>query len=199
MKTVLCLFTRTPKLGLCKTRLTSALGNEGALAAHIELVEDQIARLSNIQFDISLWVTERSDRVEEWARLLKAQTQIQYGNDLGERMMNSFTDEFDQGADRVCLIGGDCPDITQDYVFAAIDGLQDNAVVVGPTEDGGYGLIALRKTAPSLFRQVRWSTEHVLADTLQIAAKEDLSVKLLDEIWDVDMPEDWQRYCRDKG
>jgi glycosyltransferase A (GT-A) superfamily protein (DUF2064 family) len=40
--------------------------------------------------------------------------------------------------------------------------------VFGPAEDGGYWLVGQRrlKPMPDLFRAVRWSTPHALADTL---------------------------------
>ena len=49
--------------------------------------------------------------------------------------------------------------------FAAL-GVAD--AVFGPTEDGGYWLIALGPRRPAdLFGAARWSTEHALADTLR--------------------------------
>jgi glycosyltransferase A (GT-A) superfamily protein (DUF2064 family) len=40
--------------------------------------------------------------------------------------------------------------------------------VFGPAEDGGYWLVGQRRlrALPDLFRGVRWSSPHALADTL---------------------------------
>ncbi len=194
MMDVLCLFTRTPSIGSCKTRLIPLLGETGAQDAHVELVESQIARLAKSKQTRSLWVTRPSDQVDRWADMYKASVEFQEGADLGQRMLHSFVHEFRHGANYVCLIGGDCPEITQVYVDQAFAELQEHAVVIGPTEDGGYGLIALREPNAELFRNISWSTPQVLGETLQITAALGLSVKLLDKIWDVDTPTDWRRY-----
>ncbi|NKB98056.1 MAG: DUF2064 domain-containing protein [Pseudomonadales bacterium] len=194
MTDVLCLFTRTPSVGECKTRLIPLLGEAGACDAHVELVESQIARLSSTAADCSLWITSPSPLVKVWTDLLKARVEVQRGDDLGQRMHFTFVDEFNRGAARVCLIGGDCPGITASYVEQAFDGLNDHAIVLGPTEDGGYGLVALREPHLELFENIAWSTPEVLAETLRNAATRDLSVQLLDRIWDVDTPDDWHRF-----
>jgi glycosyltransferase A (GT-A) superfamily protein (DUF2064 family) len=96
---------------------------------------------------------------------------------------------------RYCvLIGSDCPDIDADYVMAAFDALAAVDVVIGPAEDGGYGLIGLGRPAPELFEDMRWGDDQVLARTLERAERSGLSVVCLPEIYDVDRIEDWQRY-----
>jgi glycosyltransferase A (GT-A) superfamily protein (DUF2064 family) len=99
-----------------------------------------------------------------------------------------------EGAAKVCLVGTDCPPIDATYVDAAFDALSGRDLVLGPAEDGGYGLIAMRSIAPSLFKGISWGGPDVLAETLDAARGSDLDVALLGMIWDVDTPEDWHRY-----
>ena len=69
----------------------------------------------------------------------------------------------------VIVIGSDIPEIAPDSVYEAFRSLEGADAVFGPSPDGGYWLIGLkrlRKHPPTLFRGVRWSTEHALADSV---------------------------------
>ncbi|MFP6835202.1 MAG: DUF2064 domain-containing protein, partial [Pseudomonadales bacterium] len=72
--------------------------------------------------------------------------------------------------------------------------LDRHDLVIGPAEDGGYGLIGLRKPAPALFENMRWGTDSVLRDTLDRAVRIGLSYELLTTVWDVDNAVDWARF-----
>ena len=62
---------------------------------------------------------------------------------------------------------------------------------MGPAEDGGYWLVGLnrRRAAPNLFRGVRWSTKHALADTLKTLPAS-FYVGMLERLADVDEAKD---------
>jgi hypothetical protein len=94
------------------------------------------------------------------------------------------------------LIGTDCPEINGEYLQAAFKALETTDLVLGPAEDGGYGLIGLNRAAPTLFEDVPWSSEEVLEVTVRKAEDAGLRVKLLPEIWDVDHPADVERWQR---
>lgn len=196
---VLCLFTRTPRPGSCKTRLIPELGADGACAAHIELVEGQLRRLDEMCVSKSLWITETSESVRSWARQFGYEMHEQMGADLGERMGFAFADEFARGAERVVLIGGDCPEIDARYVDDAFNALLTHDLVLGPAVDGGYGLIGLNCERPVLFCGVPWGAGRVLDKTLEIASQSGLATVLLSEIWDVDTLSDWNRYLNGRG
>ncbi len=67
--------------------------------------------------------------------------------------------------------------------------------MLGPAEDGGYYLIALRAAAldPRLFAEIPWSTAGVLAATLERCRELGLAVELLPRAADVDTPADLRR------
>jgi glycosyltransferase A (GT-A) superfamily protein (DUF2064 family) len=71
-------------------------------------------------------------------------------------------------------------------VTRAEAGIPENAVVLGPTTDGGYYLIGLRQPSDALFENVRWSTAHTLDDTLLQAREAKLNVYTLETMADVD-------------
>lgn len=198
MRNVLCLFTRTPRSGACKTRLIPRLGAEGACAAHKELVEGQLKRVHPVRAHKSLWVTELDGVVSDWAARFGYQANRQTGADLGARMLAAFAHEFALGGDRIVLIGGDCPDIDARYVTQAFSALAAHDLVLGPAEDGGYGLIGLKTLQPGLFQGINWGSGEVRAKTLELARQLHLSAFELSEIWDVDTPLDWDRYLAER-
>jgi len=74
--------------------------------------------------------------------------------------------------------------------------LCDADVVLGPAADGGYYLIGLRQTRPSLFANIPWGTGEVLDRTVHEARQIGLDVRLLPMLRDVDRAEDlavWER------
>ena len=71
--------------------------------------------------------------------------------------------------------------------------LNENQLVIGPSRDGGYYLVAMQQHLPQVFEDVPWSSTDVLARTLEIAKQHSLTVGLLPEMNDVDELEDLQQ------
>ncbi|MBW2328562.1 MAG: TIGR04282 family arsenosugar biosynthesis glycosyltransferase, partial [Deltaproteobacteria bacterium] len=118
---------------------------------------------------------------------------IQQGSDLGQRMEHAFTQTIQQGAERILLIGSDCPDITADIISNGLKKLNNHDLVLGPAADGGYYLIGLRthgNEIATLFNSIDWGTDQVLEQTLTQAKKGELSCTLLPQLHDIDRPED---------
>jgi hypothetical protein len=86
------------------------------------------------------------------------------------------------------LLSGDAPT----YPPALIEqGLRSTAdLVVGPSLDGGYCLIGMRRFHPAPFRDIAWSTGAVLDQTVEAALGAGLSVELLDPAPDIDTVDD---------
>ena len=195
----LAVFTRTPVIGKTKTRLAQSLGEAGALAAHIELAEGCLGRLqmpANTRCE--LWITEDAPIVVQWADQYHFDLRYQCEGDLGARMFHSLQQMLVTDVLAAVLVGTDCPAIDQDYVHQAFSALQNNDVVFGPAEDGGYGLVGIRSVAMpaalTLFQDIAWGSETVLAQSVARASQAQLSVAQLSVIWDVDELVDWQRY-----
>ena len=119
--------------------------------------------------------------------------------DLGDRLARAFTQGFDDGFQEVCVIGSDCPECGSRWINAAFSRLsadKPRQVVIGPSQDGGYYLLALESPAPGLFEKIPWSDSQVLDATLAVAATEELNVELLPPLSDVDHLPDWQRVLK---
>jgi rSAM/selenodomain-associated transferase 1 len=116
----------------------------------------------------------------------------QPAGDLGERMRRIATLGLAE-SDAVILMGNDCPALDGDYLRAAGGALQEQPVVIGPAEDGGYVLLGLRRIDAALFSDMPWGTERVFDMTLQRLQQLDWRPALLPALWDVDRPEDLSR------
>ena len=195
-KRALIVFARTPQTGHCKTRLIPLLGANGALHAHVELLLSTLERLQGLRLRKYLYMTEASPQTRAWGVRFGFVHATQTGSGLGQRMAQAITEGFAAGATEVCLMGTDCPTISAEYVTDAFDKLATTDVVLGPAEDGGYGLIGLRNRQPAVFDLAAWSHGDVLLQTRQRLAELELEHHLLSEIWDVDTPADWRRYLQ---
>ena len=129
---------------------------------------------------------------------------VQRGNDLGRREEGVFADLFAAGFTKVVMIGSDLPTLPIAHIQRAIDAVDAQTVVLGPSEDGGYYLIALASdtdrnvpTVPDLFSTIRWSTAETLNDTWAAAARAELRVELLPSWYDVDDEEGLTRLRAD--
>ena len=115
---------------------------------------------------------------------------LQEGNDLGMRMKNAFQTAFNEGAERVVIIGSDCFELTQNYIEHAFNILNSNQAVIGPAVDGGYYLLGMNRMYSSVFQDVEWSTHNVFVSTFVKLKEEDIQFKLLPVLYDVDRVED---------
>ena len=115
---------------------------------------------------------------------------LQGDGDLGQRMERALEEAFAEGASSVVVIGADCPGLTARHLDAAFRALDDNDAVLGPAVDGGYYLVGVRRFLPDLFRNIPWSTESVLEETLVAANRAGIECELLDTLHDLDVPDD---------
>ncbi|MGP9834080.1 TIGR04282 family arsenosugar biosynthesis glycosyltransferase [Marinobacter sp. NSM] len=202
---VLMQFAKWPQAGRVKTRLIPALGIEGALQAHITLSLEVLDNLCATGYDVSFWWDRPLDQPPEEAAPLLANIEaaklpqsFQQGGDLGERMARALGQGI-ASHHRAVVIGSDCPSVDPGYVRSAVAALEHYDVVLGPSDDGGYVLIGARRLAPGALEGIAWGTPEVMQQTLQRMEAAGLSVYLLEPRWDVDEPEDWQRFRRMVG
>lgn len=190
----LIIFTRYPEPGKTKTRLIPALGTLGAANLQREMTEYTIFQVQELQKVIDISVQMRFaggnlQLMQDWLGLgLVYQSQGE--GDLGSRMARSLFESFQSGAEKVIIIGTDCPGVNTQILATAFDKLHDFDVVLGPAIDGGYYLIGLRQTIPELFVNIEWGTAQVFQKTVDIAQKLNLSQVNLPPLADIDRPED---------
>ncbi|MGK0290584.1 MAG: rSAM/selenodomain-associated transferase 1 [bacterium] len=192
----LILFTKYPKAGNVKTRLIPALGAEGACETHQEMAEYAFSLLSQYQKQQpnnhqleTHFAGGSQQEMNSWLGSNTKYTQQAEG-DLGNRMSHAFQKSFQDGFQKAIIIGTDCPEITEDILEQASQQLDKTDLVLGPTTDGGYYLIGLRKHYSELFQNIPWSTEQVFDLTIQTAKQTHCSYSTLPKLNDIDRPED---------
>ena len=188
----LVVFVKHPTPGAVKTRLVPALGAETAAALYRALVEHVLAGTSPARGEYERLVfyapREATQAMRRW--LVGVQLRHQAGEGLGERLTDAVARAFRRGAGRVAVIGSDAPSLTRADVTAAFAALDAADVVLGPAEDGGYSLVALRAPQPSLFEGIAWSSSRVLEQTLERTRAAGLRVARLETRRDLDTLED---------
>ena len=190
----LLIFLKAPRAGFVKTRLAAQLGNAAALAVYRTLVETLLHRLAELPAaELRFAPDDAAPEIRAWLR--PGWTAAPQGHgDLGQRLIAAFDSTFADGAERVVIIGSDCPDVSLCDLESAWAALHHHDVVLGPATDGGYWLIGLRRRAPELFTDMPWSTNRVFAETCARCQRLHLRVQMLRELADVDEPADWEAF-----
>jgi rSAM/selenodomain-associated transferase 1 len=194
MHNVLGVFVKAPVAGRVKTRLAAELGPRQAAHLYRQLGHTVVAScVGPGQYRTVVWFAPRGSRaaVRSWLGDLAVDAFLpQQGADLGARLAAAFAGHFQAGAAGVTIIGSDCPGVAGGVVSDAFAALRRADAVIGPTLDGGYYLIALKKPEPGLFDDVAWSTPEVLETTLSKARKLGLKIAMLPRLRDVDTARD---------
>lgn len=122
----------------------------------------------------------------------------QEGEDLGRRMLNSIRHILSKGYEKVVLIGSDIPEVKPEAVLQAMEALDSNDMCIGPTYDGGYYLIGMKKPEQAVFEpDIRWGGETVFENTVRLARNSGLSVSVVRECRDIDTKEDIRGLMRE--
>ncbi|MBB04846.1 MAG: hypothetical protein CML03_04920 [Pseudooceanicola sp.] len=187
MRRRLVVMVKAPRPGRVKTRLGRQIGMVPAAWWMRHQTTRLLRRLRDPRWDIWLAVApDISLRDAAWPADLPRVPQGP--GDLGDRMGRLLRD-LPSGP--VCIIGSDIPGITRQHIARAFGALGPAEAVFGPAPDGGFWLVGMKRLGPppaTLFRDVRWSSEHALSDTL--ATLPGLRVAMVDELNDVDEASD---------
>ena len=199
----LAVMTKAPRAGHVKTRLVPPLSPEEAAELNVCFLRDTATAIAKTCGTTARGVGVYTPIGAEAAYLdiLPADFELllQRGDGFGERLTFATEDLFHCGFASVCLIDSDSPTVSADVYAAAVEMLSraGDRVVLGPSDDGGYYLIGIKKNHCQLFQQIDWSTERVLEQTKQRARELNLEVSLLPTGYDVDDAATLRRLCDD--
>ncbi|TFH49410.1 MAG: glycosyltransferase [Lysobacterales bacterium] len=161
-------FTRTPVPGRVKTRLIPAIGAERAANLHRAMLWRTVATSTESGVGpVGLWCNPASEHpyIAEIQREFGLDVHLQKGADLGERMHLAFRSQPGDAVGAL-LVGTDCPFLETGDLQQAAQALRDGAnAVLGPAEDGGYYLIGVRASDMTVFSDIAWGSDQVLATT----------------------------------
>ncbi len=194
----LVVFLKVPRMGTVKTRLARDIGHVRACNFYRTLTASILNRFGPDP-RWQLWIAITPDHATLPRPFQNGSWKIvtQGGGDLGARM-NRVMQCLPPGP--AVIIGSDIPDMTPDHINKAFNLLGKHDAVFGPATDGGYWLVGLKRrpTVPEIFTNVRWSTEHALADTLA-NFKHGQRIALLEELEDVDDGDGYRRWRDAQG
>lgn len=187
----LLVVAKQPLAGQTKTRLCPPLTKEQAAALYDCFLRDTLDLMRKVP-GVRLVIGFLPENAEDYFRQIAPDMTLvpQQGASLGERLDRLLTLALAGGSESAVVMDSDSPTLPADYLSQAFVVLKEVDVVLGPTRDGGYYLIGMKRPHPHLLRQVRMSTPHVLADTLALAESAGLTTALLPAWYDIDTIED---------
>ena len=193
-ETTLAVLAKHWQPGAVKTRLAVHLGNGAAAALQRAFVVALTTRLGQFGTQRFIWYTPRDAR-NDFASTVGIQwnLKLQPPGDLGQRMAECFRQHLADPADRCIVLGADSPTLPLEFFHLAETWLQEVPVVLGPTADGGYYMIAARSTVPPLFDGIPWGTGAVWSDTVATLQRLGIAYRELPMWYDVDRLEDLHR------
>ena len=191
-------FSKAPVAGQVNTRLVPYITAQQAALLHEELTCNRLQMCTSAGVcDVQLWCSpDTSHRFFiDCQHRYGVPLQQQFGNDLGERMSNALKKMLGS-YDKIVIIGSDAPMLYMNTIDAAFKALAHSEIVLVPAEDGGYVLLGATVQHDDMLKGVPWGTEKVLASTLDNITRLNLDYVLVGKSWDVDRPEDLERYRR---
>ena len=199
----LAVMTKAPRAGKVKTRLTPPLTPEEAAALNICFLRDITAAIAQTTRDtnaLGIAVYTPAGAENSYRGILPDDFFLvtQRGETFGDRLFFAAQDLLRLGFESLCLINSDSPTVPSHVFQEAAQALANpgDRIVLGPSDDGGYYLIGLKKLHRRLFEHIDWSTEKVLKQTIDRAAELQLDVHLLPAWFDVDDRATLQRLYR---
>jgi rSAM/selenodomain-associated transferase 1 len=189
-KATLCIFVKAPLPGLVKTRLTPFLTTAEAAGLAAAFFADTFALASTC----------------EWARVVVAcdgdpsplelatGTEVwpQGSGDLGERMERVLSRALESSKAAI-VIGTDLPGLPRRFLDSAHLQLAKHDAIIGPTADGGFYLLGLRRCPSGLLRGIPWRCATTREHTVERLRSIGLTVAEAEPWFDVDVPTDLVR------
>src|SRR5260370_5660895 len=170
--TALVVMARYPEVGKTKTRLARTIGHDETIRLYRAFLADLAQRFAGQPCDLH-WA-DTADGVDYHAFVARFAPVFarhmrcfpQQGADLGARLLNVFKWTYERQFERTIVTSSDSPQISREIVARAREALDEADVVLGPAEDGGYYLIAMRKPY-DVFRSLPMTTSAVKRKTIE--------------------------------
>ncbi len=185
MKNILIVFVKNLIEGKVKSRLAKTIGKNRSLSVYKKLLVRTREIVWNLSMNKQICYSDVVINNDIWEEKI-FQKSLQSGNNLGLRMLNAFKDASNDGYENMCLIGSDSMELTDVIINSAFELLEKHDIVLGPSVDGGYYLICMSSPTKNVFKNITWSTELVLKQTIDEIQKLNLSYVLLPTLNDID-------------
>ncbi len=178
------IMARAPRRGQVRTALEPVLGVDGCVALQAELIA-RAGRWARQAVGEQVFVAhEPPDGARELRVLLGAERWYfpQNGEGVAARLADASSRVFARNPGPLLIVWPELPRLHQQHAEAALSDLEDGCdVVLGPTIDGGFYLIAIRRPLPALFAlpEPTWRSPDVMSISIAAAREAGLEVGIL--------------------
>jgi uncharacterized protein len=185
---------KTPRTGFSKTRLCPPFSPVEAASISRCFLKDISATIAALThqdpFVVGVAVYTPVGSEDELAALLPSGFRLiaQRETDFGNCLLWAARDLFSVGFAAVCLINSDSPTLPFQYLqdVATLLKQPNDRLVLGPSLDGGYYALGVRRAHPRLFQEITWNTNRVYEETIERSKQINLPVVTLPAWYDVD-------------
>jgi hypothetical protein len=125
------------------------------------------------------WLGDRATLIPQHGRTRKAARLADAGS------------HFDREYRKVIVLWSQCPALSKSELKRAVDALDDNEIVIGPTDDGGCYLIGVKTFDPEFFQDIDWSRPDMYKEMLRRAKAQGVAFESLPPLRDFDSIEDF--------
>jgi rSAM/selenodomain-associated transferase 1 len=193
-KCAMGIMSKAPRAGFSKTRLSPPLSQEEAANISRCFLKDTTAAIDALShkdpFVVGIAIYTPVGSEADFAELLPRSFKIiaQREGGFGARLLGATEDLFSIGFSAVCLIDSDSPTLPFHYLRDLSTSLKEpkDRMVIGPSLDGGYYALGLRRAHPRIFEDVTWSTDRVYGETVERSKEINLPAITLPAWYDVD-------------
>tara|TARA_A100001388_G_C28737736_1_gene485100 strand:- start:33 stop:641 length:609 start_codon:yes stop_codon:yes gene_type:complete len=186
--------------GRCKTRLSRDIGKICSSNVQRKMTEHTVSVAQYIErkglIDISLAISGLGfKKSKRWSNELGIKNfSLQGEGFLGEKMKRQILKNRNYGLKKkrnIIFIGTDLPDFCHLDLLNTLTKLKNNDLILGPSNDGGYWLIAFSERLLSTnlylpFINIKWGSQDVLKQTLNNLNSKDLKYEFLQGKIDID-------------
>jgi len=190
--------------GRCKTRLSKDIGKTSSANVQRKMTRHTISVAKFLEkrglIDISLAISGLgSKKSKRWSNELEIKNyNLQGKGCLGEKMRRQILINSKKSFQRkrnIILVGTDLPNFCHMDLLDTLTKLEKNDLILGPSNDGGYWLIAFSKRLLSTdlylpFINIKWGSQDVLKQTINNISSIDLKYDFLQRKIDIDTIED---------
>jgi rSAM/selenodomain-associated transferase 1 len=188
----LIVFAKFPVPGQVKKKIGTVIGMENSAKLCEAFINDLIAEHSERDYDIYLSFIGHEHKEQYRTKFPHAILYVQKGVNMSERVQCSFEDLLDD-YEKLALIGSDVPDLSTETVIKAFNALDSYDVVLGPVDDGGYYIVAM-KEPHDVFKGMPWGKDTLLEAQIKVLKERKLTFVLLDKLNDVDTIEELKAF-----
>lgn len=122
----------------------------------------------------------------------------QEGRGFGARLERAIARQVPSPERPLVVVGSDAPGLGSRHVADALARLAErpDRLVVGPSPDGGFYLLASARPVDELLAEVRWLRSDTLTSLLAAARERGIEVSLLEPLADIDRAADLDRWLK---